>query len=276
VTGASSGLGEAFAKVLAAHNYDLLLVARRKQRLDRLAESLTTTHAIDAHCLGLDLAEPLAPAAVTGAVESLHRPAAVLINSAGYYLDGDFLQHSWSEQATMLRVMLEVPTELIYALLPGMIRAGRGRVVTVASLGGFLHSTPHQTLYGPVKRYLIALSRTLATEYSGSGVTFTATCPGFTRTEMMDYGSTANAGSRLPAWTVADPDVVAAASWSGAERGQRVVVPGALNKAAVGMLHVLPTGPMDRLMTSAVSRLTSRKEQPPTYRKTNDPVEHRR
>jgi hypothetical protein len=256
VTGASSGLGRAYAGVLAADGYDVLLIARREDRLNELAVEIGRRFDVAARALVLDLASTGAAAAVAATVVESGRAAAVLVNNAGYYLDGDFLDYDWDDQAAMLRVLLTTPTELTHALLPGMLAAGRGAVVTMASLGAFLPSTPHQTLYGPVKHYLVAFNRSLANEYAGRGVTFTAVCPGFTATEMMDRGSAANARLRLPKGMISDPERVARQSWAAARRGRTVVVPGVINKAAAGLLRVLPGDVADRLATSVFGWLT--------------------
>jgi hypothetical protein len=257
VTGASSGIGEAFARLLAARGHDLLLVARRGERLEQLAEALAPRHGVAVHPFPLDLTDPAAPAKVAGRIDELDRPAAVLVNNAGLFLESRFLDRPWESQAAVLQLMVQTPTELVHRLLPGMLAAGRGRVVTVASMGGFFHSTPKETLYGPVKRYAIAFSRSLATEYRGRGVTFTAVCPGFVRTEMMTANpGTASAGARLPGWTIMSADEAARAGWEAAERGDKVVVPGIVNKALVAALKVLPTESGDALVTKAFDFLT--------------------
>ena len=257
VTGASSGIGEAFAAVLAEAGHDLLLVARRADRLERLATDLGGRHGIAAHPFPLDLSDPGSAAKVAARVEELDRPAAVLVNNAGRFLSGGFLDQPWEVQAGVLQLMVHTPTELIRRLLPAMLAAGRGRVVTVASMGGFFHSTPQQTLYAPVKHYGIALSRSLAGQYRRSGVTFTAVCPGFVRTEMMlGNPGTAAAGKRLPAFTIMTAEQAARAGWAAAERGDRVVIPGAVNKALVAAIKLLPTEAGDALVTKAFDVLT--------------------
>lgn len=257
VTGASSGLGAALARVLAEEGHDLLLVARRVDRLDALGEALHGATGVRCTSLGVDLGTDDAAATVADAVLADGRPTAVLVNNAGYYLDGDFLEHPWDAQRSFLNVMVGTPTALVHRLLPAMLAAGAGRVITMASLGGLLHSTPHQTLYGPSKRFGIALSRGLAREYAGTGVTFTAVCPGFTRTEMMDHGATARAGERVPGFLVADADHVARRAWRATRAGRPVVVTGAPTKVAAAALRVLPTRWGDRLMAATFERLTA-------------------
>jgi uncharacterized protein len=257
VTGASSGIGAAFAGVLAEAGHDVLLVARRMDRLERLAVDLNARYGVDGYPFPLDLADPAAAAKVAGLVEELDRTTAVLVNNAGVIPDGCFADLTWESQAAVLAVMVQTPTELVHRLLPAMLAAGRGRVVTVASMGGYFHSTPRQTLYAPVKRYAIALSRGLATEYRHSGVTFTAVCPGFVDTEMMaGTPGTAAAGARLPRFAVMSADRAARAGWAAAERGERVAVPGVVNKALVAALKALPTETGDALVTKAFEILT--------------------
>ena len=257
VTGASSGIGAAFAAVLAEAGHDVLLVARRMDRLECLALDLNARYGVDGYPFPLDLADPAAAAKVAGLVEELDRTTAVLVNNAGVITDGCFADRPWEAQSALLSLMVQTPTELVHRLLPAMLTARRGRVVTVASMGGFFHSTPRQTLYAPVKRYAIAFSRGLATEYRDSGVTFTAVCPGFVDTEMMAMNpGTAAAGRRLRRFAVMSADTAARAGWAAAQRGERVVVPGAVNKALVTALKVLPTEAGDALVTKAFEILT--------------------
>jgi short-subunit dehydrogenase len=256
ITGASSGLGESFAKVLAGCGHDVLLIARRAERLQQLCLTLERDQAIEARALAFDLSEPSAPAKVAAHLDEIDRPAAVLVNNAGYGIDGRFLDTPWPDQAAMLKLMLETPAELVHRLLPAMLAAGRGRVITMASMGGMFYSTPHETLYGPIKRFGIAFSRTLAEEYRGTGVTFTAVCPGLTRTEMMDHGRPAVAKERVPAWLIASPDTVARSAWKAAKRGDLVFVPGLVNKATASSLKIFPTDVMDRVLTAVFDRVT--------------------
>ena len=257
VTGASSGIGEAFAAVLAGAGHDVLLMARRADRLERLAAECRSRHGVDAVPFPLDLADPGAAAKVAARVDELDRPAAVLVNNAGRFLNGGFLDQPWEVESGVLQLMVHTPTELIRRLLPGMLAAGRGRVITVASMGGFFHSTPQEALYAPVKHYGIALSRSLAGQYRGTGITFTAVCPGFVQTEMMlGNPGTEAAGRRLPGFAVMTADQAARAGWAAAERGERVVIPGVLNKALVVALKLLPTEAGDALVTKAFDILT--------------------
>lgn len=233
-----------------------MLVARRGDRLGEVSRATEGAHGVRSYPLVLDLSEPGAPAALVSELDAMGRSAEVLVNNAGYGLDGVFLEHQWDAQAAMLQLMLTTPVELVHRLLPGMLAARRGRVLTVASLGGLLHSTPRETLYGPIKRFAIAFSRTLAAEYRNTGVTFTAVCPGFTRTEMMDRGRAAVAAAKLPGWLVAHPDSVARTAWRAAERATLVSVPGVSNKLVAASLRMLPTTLGDRLVTGGFDRLT--------------------
>jgi len=257
VTGASSGIGAAFAGVLAEAGHDVVLVARRADRLEARAAECRTRYGVEAHPFPLDLADPGAPAKVAARVDELDRPVGVLVNNAGRFLNGGFLDQPWEVENGVLQLMVQTPTELVRRLLPAMLEAGRGRVVTVASMGGFFHSTPQEALYAPVKHYGIALSRSLAGQFRGTGVTFTAVCPGFVRTEMMlGNPGTEAAARRLPRFAVMSPEQAARAGWAAAQRGERVVVPGGLNRALVAALKLLPAEAGDALVTKAFDILT--------------------
>ena len=240
VTGASSGIGAAFARALGAGGHDLILTARRTDRLDALAAELVARHGIAATVLPCDLGEAGAVARLTAAIEGRGLRVDWLINNAGYGVPGTFAASDWHTHATFLRVLLEVPTELAHRLLPGMQARGHGRIVNVASLAGFLPGSEGHTLYGAVKAYLIVASQSLALEYRGTGVHVCALCPGFTRTEFQDVTGMRAVVDRLPGWMWQGAEAVVAEGIEAVERGEAVRVTGRVNRAIKTAVALMP------------------------------------
>jgi uncharacterized protein len=176
ITGASAGIGEEFAKQLAARGYDLILVARRKDRLEQLAEQLPTkTHAIECD-LGSDAAK------LPGKVAKLGVDVDLLVNNAGFGLRGRFLELDPEREAEMVRVNCEAVVILTHAFLPGMVERGRGGVITVASTAG-MQPLPYEETYGASKAFAISFMEALWMELRGTGVKVTVVNPGPVKTE---------------------------------------------------------------------------------------------
>jgi uncharacterized protein len=239
VTGASAGIGAAFARALAARGHDLALTARRLDRLDALAHELRARHGVEVLTLAADLADPAAPARLAEALTAQGRSADVLINNAGYGLPGGFGDNDWADQAAVLQVMLIAPTELAHRLLPGMLSRRHGRILNVASVAGM---TPGGVgLYGPVKRYLIGASQSLHMECAGTGVHVSALCPGLTWSEFHDVNGMREPLSRAtPPWLWMQAEAVVEAGLAAVEKNQPVCVPGLANKVIAGLAQHLP------------------------------------
>lgn len=258
VTGASSGIGLDFARLLAEEHHDLVLLARRTEPMHRLAEELRAAHGTTVTVIGADLAAPDAPARLTDRLGELDIEIDVLVNNAGYMLDGHFLKFSWAENDAYARVLALAPTELIHRLLPGMLRRGWGQVITIASAAGFMPATPFNTLYGPIKNYLVVLTRTLAIEYGSAGITFTVCCPGpVSDTGIIDTQH-GRGWSRLGP-LLCTPRQVTAAAYRAAESGRTVVAVGISSRGIAALGHVLPAGMFSRAIGAAVMALSKEK-----------------
>jgi hypothetical protein len=186
VTGASSGIGRAFAEHLAARGWTVVAVARRADRLDALSKSIASDHGVDAHSLVADLCDPGAPAEIENELARRGLEVDFLVNNAGFSLYGRFLDHPWSEQQQMLQVMGVAPCELTYRLLRGMVERRFGRIVQVASPSAYFPGSPRASLYAGVKALVVRLSETIAAEYGADGIHATASLPGYTDTEIFD------------------------------------------------------------------------------------------
>lgn len=241
VTGASAGIGQAFARILASHGYDLALTARRTDRLDALAEEIGLRFGVEALTVGADLAEAEGPGRILDHLTAHGRTVDFLVNNAGYGLPGAYADTLWSDQAAFIQVMLTAPCELAHRVLPGMVARRFGRIVNVASLAGLVPGSAGHTLYGATKSFLVRFSQSLHLETQGTGVHVSALCPGFTFSEFHDVnGTRALATASTPAWMWLGADEVAATGYEAVEANRAVCVPGAPNKAIAAVAKLVP------------------------------------
>lgn len=240
ITGASAGIGATFARVFAEHGFDLVLTARRLDRLDALAGELSQQHGISAMTIGADLADPSAPAAIQARVNAAGLAINALVNNAGYGLTGTFFTTTWAQQAEFIQVMVTSVAELSHRFLPGMMAHRYGRIINVASLAGLVPGTAGHTLYAASKAFLIRMSESLSLEGAPHGVHVTALCPGFTYSEFHDVNRTRDLVSTMPRWMWTDADFVARQGYDAVMRGRRVWVPGRVNRTISFMSRHMP------------------------------------
>lgn len=237
VTGASSGIGREIADVAAADGYDLVLVARREERLAELAAAVEADHGVTATVLPQDLAEPAAAETLYDAVRAEAIEIHTLVNNAGVPLYGRFTETDWGAERTMMRVNMIALTELTKLFVPSMIDRGAGAVLKTASLAAF-YPIPKKAVYTATKSYVLSFSRALAHELDGDGVTVTALCPGAVETEYAERGGV-DESSTMDGITN-DPRSVAEAGWAGLRDGERIVLPSMLATYAAQIERVLP------------------------------------
>ena len=241
VTGASAGIGQAFARILASQGYDVALTARRADRLESLAEELQLRWGVETLTVAADLAEPQAPAQILDHLAAHGRSVDALVNNAGYGLAGGFAENSWDDHAAFIQVMMTAPCELAHRVVPAMVERRFGRIVNVASLAAMIPPAAAHTLYGASKAFLLKFSQSLHLELAGHGVHVTALCPGLTYSEFHDVsGTRAQTQAAAPEWVWMGSDEVAAAGYEAVEANRPVTVPGAPNKAIAALAKVLP------------------------------------
>jgi short-subunit dehydrogenase len=240
ITGASSGIGAEFARQLAALGHDLVITARRTDRLENLATELRAQHNGRITVLTHDLAEPDAVSELCHTLEQRGLQVDCLINNAGYGLPGTFDAHDWTIHARFLQVLLTAPTELVWRLLPGMRQRGYGRIINVASLAGHVPAPAGHTLYGASKAYLIKFSQALALENQSRGIHVCALCPGFTWSEFHDVTRTREKMDKLPAYLWLSAAEVVRQGIAAVERGDVVYIPGRVNRFIKSVLQLMP------------------------------------
>jgi uncharacterized protein len=241
VTGASAGIGAAFARVYAGAGYDVALTARRAERLEALAEEIRLRFGVETLTIDADLAEASASDQILERIEANGRVVDALVNNAGYGLPGAYAATGWDDQRAFLQVLLVAVCELTHKVLPGMVERRFGRIVNVASLAGLTPGAPGQTLYGATKAFLIRFSQSLHLETRDQGVHVSALCPGFTYSEFHDVAEMREQVTRgVPAWMWLGADEVAAAGYEAAEANRAICVPGAPNKALAALTKLIP------------------------------------
>ncbi len=229
VTGASSGIGAAFGRALAVRGNDLILVARREERLRALAEEWTRAYGVRVEILAADLASDEGIARVEERLRS-GGDVDLLINNAGFGAGGAYSRIDMAGQLRMIKVHVEAAARLIREALPSMIEKGRGAVINVASVAAF-SVTPKSAMYAATKAWMVSFSRSLAGEVRHKGVLIQALCPGFTFTEFHDVLPDGKFDrSSIPRFMWMDADKVVAASLRGLRKGRIVVIPGFRNR----------------------------------------------
>lgn len=251
ITGASSGLGQEFARLAAADGYETLLIARRQDRLNALAADLEHRYGATAAVLAADLADPADVDRVVGRLE--FERVDLLINNAGFGLLGPFADQPAGEIEAMLAVNVVAPTRLARAVLPGMIGRKQGRILNVASMAAF-QPGPMMAGYYASKAFVLSLSEALWSECRGGGVSVTALCPGLVPTDFQARaGMSGLKALQQPFVPRLEPAAVARAGYRGTLAGRRVVVPGLGYKIIAACRGLMPR----RLVLATLRRLQS-------------------
>ena len=232
ITGASAGIGEEFARQLAAAGFDLTLVARRAERLQALAAELSAAHGIRAEAWPADLADEGDVTALANRLAAAD-DLVLLVNNAGFGTRGEFVEVALERTLDMIRVHVLATVTLCRAAAPGMIARGGGAIINVSSIAAFFPSAGGAN-YGATKAYLNAFSEALAAELQATGVVVQALCPGFTTTEFHDVGDYQNFDrGQIPAPLWMPAREVVAESLAALGGGRVIVVPGAKYRAIV-------------------------------------------
>lgn len=249
VTGASSGIGRDFSRLLAAKGLDLLIIARREDRLLELKAELETAYDVAVHPLTVDLADGDADDRMYAEVQRINQPLKWLVNNAGYNFTGRFDENLLEDYETFNKVMMSSPVALTHKLIPNLKAAAPAYIVNVASIAAFLPGTPGAGVYPASKAFLKSFTEMLAAELKQYQINATASCPGVTKTEIFDAMTDSSATEKVKNMPGMSSLVVAQQAIDAAEKGTVVIVHGLPNKILAYMLRVLPL-PLSRYLVS--------------------------
>ncbi|KRE82426.1 oxidoreductase [Paenibacillus sp. Soil766] len=243
ITGASSGIGEVFARDLASRGNHLVLVARSEDKLNALAKQLKKEHGINVEVIVTDLSQEGAPAHLYQECQDRQLDVDVVINNAGFATHGYFEQVSGARQReeVMLNVMAVV--HITHLFLPGLLRKGNGAVINVSSTAAF-QPDPYMAVYGATKSFVLSFTQALWEENRTRGVKFLALCPGATQTDFFNVVGTdeASVGKR------STPEYVVKVALQALEKGQTYVVPGFQNYMTAQLSRLLSSKQLLRLV----------------------------
>ena len=232
VTGATSGIGESFTRLLASHNYNVVLVARDLPRLQERAAALEAKFAISTHVIQADLATDDGCLRIEKYIQD--NQIDVLINNAGFGTNKAFTMSTLEIEQQLLDVLVRTPMRLMHVALPAMKQRNNGIIINVSSVAGYIAGGT----YSASKSYLTILSESLNTELSATNVKVSALCPGFTRTEFHQRGKMSMKG--LPNFLWLNADRLVEQSWRDGLKGKAVSVPGWQYKLLVFVVHSVP------------------------------------
>lgn len=247
ITGASSGIGADLARELAGRGHGVVLVARRVERLEALAEELRAAHGVRAEALACDLTDPAARDALPERVQELGLTVEILVNNAGYGSAGQFVDLDLAAETEMVRLNCEAVVALSGAYAPQMAARGRGAILVVASSAG-MQPIPGQATYAASKAFALSFAEALHAELGPRGVAVTALCPGPVDTEFAARAGLADAFAQVPRFARVPSEECARAAIEGLDRGRRVVVPGLPIKAMTIAGHHTPRSVLLPLM----------------------------
>ena len=251
VTGASVGIGESFARQLAAEGTDLVIVARDRKRLEALAKELRERHSVDVEVLRADLGKKAQLRTVEERLAASESPVDLLVNNAGFGTNGHFWELDVDVEEQEIALNVVALTRLTHAALARMVPAGRGAVLNVSSMASFSPS-PVNSTYSATKAYVSSFSQGIHEDLRGTGVTITVVEPGFTRTEFQQRAGVSENAVPDFAWMTADD--VAAEALDAVRKGHALCVPGRLNKVAAGATSVVPRSVIRRAVGAMSGR----------------------
>jgi hypothetical protein len=241
VTGASAGIGEALACVFAANGFDVILTARREDRLETLANDIESRYGVSATVIREDLSDPEAPQRLFDEIKARGLQVDALVNNAGYGVRGGFSDNDWQVHADFMAVLSTSLLHLTHLFLPHMKEQKFGWILNVASLSGYMPGiSSSASLYTPVKSFVVKFSQGLWTECRGTGVHVTGLCPGFTMSEFHDVIEEREAMNKLPGFMMMDAQTVARQGFEAVMRDKPVLINGWVNRVLAVLPRIIP------------------------------------
>jgi hypothetical protein len=251
VTGASAGIGRAFAVALAARGHDVVLVARDASRLEELATELTAAHGVDTQVLAADLLSPDGLAVVEWRVLATEHAVDILVNNAGFGTFGRFAELDVDREVQEVELNVVALLRLTHAALGAMEQRGSGAILNLASLAAY-QPAPASATYAATKAFVHSFTHAVHEEARGTGVRVMLVCPGYTHTEFHDRAELGP--TDLPEFLWQSADEVVAAALRDLDRGRSVSIPGVLNQTAAAFSSVAPAGITRRVAGLVVKR----------------------
>src|ERR1039457_1296283 len=237
VTGASAGIGRELARLAAKDGHDLVVVARRRDRLEELAAELTAAHGVQVMVIDADLADRATPANIAERLRAENKPVDFLINDAGFGSCGPFAKAILDREVKMIHLNIRALVQLTHWFLPEMLARKSGRILNVASVAGFVPG-PYMATYYASKSFVLSFTEALASELHGTGVSITASCPGPTETEFSAVAGSSK--SKLFQRGVAGAAPVALHAYRAMMAGRVVALPGLMNKLIAQSIRIAP------------------------------------
>lgn len=248
VTGSSSGIGEAFARALAGRGHHLVLVARRRERLEKLAAELRAAHGTDVLTLAVDLSKPTGVDRVGALLEREGVEVELLVNNAGFGSYGPFVELELGRELEMIDLDVRALVALTGLILPGMIERRAGTIIQIASTTSF-QPVPYMAVYGACKAFVLSFSEAIASECQGTSVRVLAVCPGHTPTEFQRVSGADRRPARTSSQSAAD---VVKEALAALEHGRDdIVVTGGPNKVTTQLPRLLPRRWLGRIIERA-------------------------
>lgn len=248
ITGASSGIGKAFAEAFAERGYGILSVARREEPLRQLAEDLSARHGVEVLMFPGDLAQPDTPDRLRDFVQEKGIRVEALVNNAGFGVPGELCDVDWERHRACIEVMATCPVRLCHLFAPAMAGRGEGTIVNVSSLSALLPPHAGGTLYYPVKSFLYQFSLAFRAEMKSRGVKVVVVCPGFTETNFQKAAGGTVESVAVPKWLWTSPGHVAAATMAAVDADRPVSIPGLFNKATAVFFKLMPAAVARRVV----------------------------
>lgn len=239
VTGASTGIGAAFARALAARSNDVVVVSRSKDKLEDLAAELEGAHGVSVEVLTADLETDDGMTAIEQRLDDAARPIELLVNNAGFGTSGRFFELPIADEVAEITLNVVALVRLTRAALGGMVERGRGGVINVSSVGAY-QPTPNSATYSATKAFVSSFTNAVHEELKDTGVRAMVLAPGFTHTEFHIRANVENSKSSMPEFLWQTPDEVVKAALKSYEKGRAVCIPGALNSVAAAFSGSMP------------------------------------
>ncbi|NCW58980.1 MAG: SDR family NAD(P)-dependent oxidoreductase [Proteobacteria bacterium] len=247
ITGASSGIGLEIAKNLASKGFNLVITARREERLKKISNEISHEFNVHVDFIAVDLSHIDAPSNIFTFCSEKNYKVEVLINNAGYGIKTPFHETSMEDEENFIRVLGTSVIALTKIFLPSMIKENKGKIMIVSSVASFSPPSSIQALYGPIKTFMNRFSDSININYNHKGITSTALCPGFTVTEFHTASGVQDEMDRVPSFLKFSAKRIAQEGVDAMLSGKQICVPTKTYKTLVFLLKILPMSALSKL-----------------------------